>query len=38
MAGPPAMKVELLNDELASARNRVQSLEKALVGAREAIQ
>ena len=32
-----AMKVELLNDELATARNRVQSLEKALVGAREAI-
>ena len=31
------MKVELLNDELATARNRVQSLEKALVGAREAI-
>ena len=30
-----AMKVELLNDELATARNRVQSLEKALVGARE---
>jgi chromosome segregation ATPase len=32
-----AMKVELLNDELANARNRVQSLEKALIGAREAI-
>jgi predicted nucleic acid-binding Zn-ribbon protein len=32
-----AMKVELLNDELANARNRMQSLEKALIGAREAI-
>ena len=32
-----AMKVELLNDELATSRNRVQSLEKALIGAREAI-
>lgn len=32
-----AMKVELLNDELSSARNRMQSLEKALIGAREAI-
>ena len=32
-----AMKVELLNDELASSRNRMKSLEKALIGAREAI-
>ena len=31
------MKVELLNDELASSRNRMKSLEKALIGAREAI-
>lgn len=32
-----AMKVELLNDELANTRNRMQSLENALIGAREAI-
>ena len=31
------LKVELLNDELSDARNRVQSLEKALIAAREAI-
>ena len=30
-----AMKVELLNDELANTRNRMQSLEKALIGARK---
>ena len=29
-----AMKVELLNDELANTRNRMQSLENALIGAR----
>lgn len=32
-----AMKVELLNDELATSRNRMKSLEKALIAAREAI-
>ena len=31
------LKVDLLNDELSGARNRISSLEKALVGAREAI-
>ena len=31
------MKVDLLNDELSVARNRVSSLERALIGAREAI-
>ena len=32
-----AMKVELLNDELAASKDRVQSLERALISAREAI-
>ena len=31
------LKVELLNDELATAQGRIQALEKALIGAREVI-
>ena len=32
-----SLKVDLLNEELAGARNRIDSLEKALIAAREAI-